>query len=248
MCNREGSNKGGRREGGCIGGEDAATTVEGPNEGGGPTKWERQRGEVQPVVQQRCGREGRSNTTEEGSTVERRVSPQLAGQRVHQRRRVRQTVRSPTKGDGPPACDLLERIAQTWDPEAWVWKGSGIPLAEQGIWFFGISCSPTMPRRDPALGRECSLLSPGNVSIVRVCVKASPSAGDAFTQTRTILTLLAEGGGHPIVVVGSLRPRVPPGQPLGREEGEEGSEEEEGRRWEGWTGNGGREGERRGGS
>ena len=30
-------------------------------------------------------------------------------------------------GNQPPGCDLLERIAQASDPEAQMWKGSGIP-------------------------------------------------------------------------------------------------------------------------
>ena len=33
-------------------------------------------------------------------------------------------------GDRPPACNLLERIAQASDPEGRVWKGSGVPLDE----------------------------------------------------------------------------------------------------------------------
>ena len=40
-------------------------------------------------------------------------------------------------GDRPPACDLLERIAQASDPEARVWKGSGVPLEEQGVRILG---------------------------------------------------------------------------------------------------------------
>ena len=40
-------------------------------------------------------------------------------------------------GDRPPACDLLERIAQASDPEARVWKISGVPLEEQGVRILG---------------------------------------------------------------------------------------------------------------
>ena len=32
---------------------------------------------------------------------------------------------------------MLERIAQIADPEARVWKGSGVPTTEQGIWVLG---------------------------------------------------------------------------------------------------------------
>ena len=40
-------------------------------------------------------------------------------------------------GDRPPACDLLERIAQASDPKARVWKGSGVPTEEQGVRILG---------------------------------------------------------------------------------------------------------------
>ena len=37
----------------------------------------------------------------------------------------------------PPGHDLLERIAQASDPEARVWKGSGIPTTKQGVRILG---------------------------------------------------------------------------------------------------------------
>ena len=40
-------------------------------------------------------------------------------------------------GDRPPACDVLERIAQVSDPDARVWKGSGVATEQQGIRILG---------------------------------------------------------------------------------------------------------------
>ena len=40
-------------------------------------------------------------------------------------------------GIWPPACDELERIAQLTDPDARVWKGSGLPTSEQGVRILG---------------------------------------------------------------------------------------------------------------
>ena len=40
-------------------------------------------------------------------------------------------------GIRPPACDQLEQLARVSDPEARVWKGSGIPTAEQGVRILG---------------------------------------------------------------------------------------------------------------
>ena len=36
-------------------------------------------------------------------------------------------------GIRPEACDLLDRIAQQADPDAHVWKGAGLPEADQGL-------------------------------------------------------------------------------------------------------------------
>ena len=36
-------------------------------------------------------------------------------------------------GIRPEACDLLDRIAQQADPDARVWKGAGLPEADQGL-------------------------------------------------------------------------------------------------------------------
>ena len=40
-------------------------------------------------------------------------------------------------GERPEFCDVLERVAQVADPEARVWKGSGLPTTEQGIRVLG---------------------------------------------------------------------------------------------------------------
>ena len=40
-------------------------------------------------------------------------------------------------GVRPEFCDVLERIAQIADPEARVWKGSGVPTTDQGIRVLG---------------------------------------------------------------------------------------------------------------
>ena len=40
-------------------------------------------------------------------------------------------------GIRPPACDELERTAQLTDPDARVWKGSGLPTSEQGVRILG---------------------------------------------------------------------------------------------------------------
>ena len=40
-------------------------------------------------------------------------------------------------GTRPAGCDLLERIAQQSDPEARVWRGSELPLDQQGVTILG---------------------------------------------------------------------------------------------------------------
>ena len=42
-------------------------------------------------------------------------------------------------GERPEFCDVLERVAQATDPEARVWRGSGMPTSEQGIRVLGTS-------------------------------------------------------------------------------------------------------------
>ena len=40
-------------------------------------------------------------------------------------------------GTRPVGCDLLERIAQQSDPEARVWRGSELPMHQQGVTILG---------------------------------------------------------------------------------------------------------------
>ena len=40
-------------------------------------------------------------------------------------------------GERPEFCDVLERVTQVTDPEARVWRGSGMPTSEQGIRVLG---------------------------------------------------------------------------------------------------------------